>query len=134
MPEQLVPAVEAARVSAKQPFHPGDQIRLGRLDNQVKMILHEDVGMNLPTCLATSLGQRGDEALAIRVVVEDRLAPVAAIHDVVNRPRILDSQFAGHDRRVARTTARVNTKLTISRTDPFTFTLYDPFTDPFTLY
>jgi hypothetical protein len=29
-----------------KPFHPGDQIRLGRLDHQMKMIRHEDVSVN----------------------------------------------------------------------------------------
>ena len=50
------------------------------------------------------------EALAIGGGVEDRLAPVAAIHDVVNRPGILDSQFAGHAGRVAGTSLLVNIK------------------------
>ena len=44
-------------------------------------------------------GKGFDEALAIRVVVEDRHAAVAAIQDVVDCPGILDSQFAGHDGR-----------------------------------
>src|ERR1035437_9093390 len=53
---------------------------------------------------------RFDEALAIRIVPEDRLAPVAAIQDVADRTGILDSQLAGHDRRVARATSCVNIK------------------------
>src|ERR1041385_2649656 len=68
MTKQFVPLVEAAGVSAEkpfQPFHPGNQIRLRRLDHQMKMIGHEDVGVNLPTRLETSLAQRLDEALAI---------------------------------------------------------------------
>src|ERR1035437_9217464 len=53
---------------------------------------------------------RCDEALAIRIVPEDRLAPVAAIQDVADRTGILDSQLAGHDRSVARATSCVNIK------------------------
>src|ERR1035437_786676 len=37
---------------------------------------------------------RFDEALAIRIVPEDRLAPVAAIQDVADRTGLLDSQLA----------------------------------------
>ncbi len=48
MAEQLVAAVEPARVSAQKPFHARNQVRLGRFDHQVKMIRHEAVGMNLP--------------------------------------------------------------------------------------
>jgi hypothetical protein len=68
----------------------------------MKMIGHEDIGMDLPTRLAARFAQRQDEALAIRIVQENRLTTVAAVHDVVNRPRILDSQLARHEGRVAR--------------------------------
>ena len=58
--EELVTPVEASRVSTQQPFHPGDQIWLRRLDHDMKMIRHEDIGANL--------AQRVDEALAIRII------------------------------------------------------------------
>lgn len=66
------------------------------------MIGHEDIGVNLPAGLGARLGKGFDKALAVRIVEEDRLAPVAAIHDVVDRTGILDSQLAGHDARMAR--------------------------------
>ena len=97
MAKELVPPVEAARLGAQKPFHPGDQIGLGRLDHQMEMIRHEDAGVNLPARLGTNLAQRLDEALAIPIILEDRLAPVTAIHDVLNRAGILDSQLAGHE-------------------------------------
>lgn len=37
-----------------------------------------------------------DEALAIRIIIEDRLAPTTAIHDAIYHVGILDSQLAGH--------------------------------------
>jgi hypothetical protein len=89
--EELMPPVEATRVSAQQPFHPGDQIWLRRLDHPMKMIRHEDIGVNLPARLGANLAQRFDEALAIRIIHEDQFAPVTAIHDVINRTSILDS-------------------------------------------
>jgi hypothetical protein len=57
----------------------------------MKMIRHEDIGVNLPARLGANLAQRLDEALAIRIIHEDQLAPVTAIHDVKNRASILDS-------------------------------------------
>jgi hypothetical protein len=57
----------------------------------MKMIRHEDIGVNLPARLSASLAQRVDEALAIRIIHEDQFAPVTAIHDVINRTSILDS-------------------------------------------
>ena len=47
MTKQFVSPVEAAGVGAQKPIHPGNQVRLGRLDHEVKMIRHEDVGVNL---------------------------------------------------------------------------------------
>ena len=59
---------------------------MGRLDHQMKMIRHEDIGVNLPADLGASLGEGFDPAfagLAIRTGPEDRFTPVAAIHDVI---------------------------------------------------
>ena len=74
------------------------------------MIRHEDIGVNLPARLGASLAQRLDEALAIRVIQEDRPTAVPAIHNVVNRAGILDSQLAGHARRMPRAQLYVNFK------------------------
>ena len=110
MAEELVTPVEATRVSALQPFHPGDQIGLRRLDHHMKMIRHEDIGVNLPARLGASLAQRVDEALAIRIIHEDPFAPVTAIHDVINRANLFDSQLAGRAGRVALAALCINIK------------------------
>jgi hypothetical protein len=110
MPEQFVSPVEAAGVSAQKPFYAGDQIRRRRLDHPMKMIRPEDVGVQLPAGLGARLAQRLDEALPIRLVLEDRLAVVAAIHDAVDRTGILDSHLARHDARVTRAALVVNIK------------------------
>ena len=74
------------------------------------MIRHEDVGVNLPSRLGASLVQCLDEPMPIHIILEDRLAPVAAIHQVVDRAGILDSQFARHDRKVTRAAPSVDIK------------------------
>ena len=48
--------------------------------------------------------------MPIHIILEDRLAPIAAIHQVVDRAGILDSQFARHDRKVTRAAPFVNIK------------------------
>jgi hypothetical protein len=108
--EELVTPVEATRVSAQQPFHPGDQIWLRRLDHPMKMIRHEDIGVNLPARLGANLAQRLNEALAIRIIHEDPFAPVTAIHDEINRSSLLDSQFAGQTGGVALVASLANIK------------------------
>jgi hypothetical protein len=54
--------------------------------------------------------QRLNESLAIRIIHEDPFAPVTAIHDVINRASILNSQLAGHDGRVALAALCINIK------------------------
>ena len=54
--------------------------------------------MNLPAGLLTRMSEREEELLAIQIVLEDGLAVIAAIHDVVNRSRIFDAQLTGHAR------------------------------------
>ena len=76
----------------------------------MKMVRHEDIGVNLPAGLSASLAQRVDEALAIRIIHEDPFAPVTAIHDVINRASLLDSQLAGHDGGVALSALCINIK------------------------
>ena len=111
MAEQLVAAVEPARVSAEKPFHARNQVRLGRFDHQVKMIRHEAIGMNLPARLAARLAQGLDKPLAVGVVVKDRFAPVPTIHDVVLNPK-----FARHTvARIPSARAGVKRQLTNSR-------------------
>ncbi len=68
-----MPPVESRRVSTQKPFHAGDRIALRRLDHQVKIIGHEDVSIDLPVGLAASLANGFDEALAIRIVLDDRI-------------------------------------------------------------
>ena len=66
--------------------------------------------LDLPIGFRARLRQRDDEQLPILVSEKDRLTPVAAIHDVINRAGILDSQLAGHAGRVALAPSCVNIK------------------------
>ena len=76
----------------------------------MKMIRPEDRGVNLPVPLGANLAQRLDEPLSIRSIYEDQLAPITAIHDVINRASLLDSQLEGHPERVALAASQVNIK------------------------
>jgi peptide deformylase len=76
----------------------------------METIRHEDIGVNLPARLGANLAQRLNEALAIRIVHENPLAPVTAIHDVINCTSILDSQLSGQARGVALAALYINIK------------------------
>jgi hypothetical protein len=108
--EELGPPVEATRVSAQQLSHPVDPIGLPRLEHPMKMIRPEDIGVNLPARLGANLAQRLDEALAIRSIHKDPFAPVTAIHDVIFRASLIDSQLAGPGGRVALAASPINIK------------------------
>ena len=63
----LMPGVEPQRVGAQQPAHPRHQVPVGRLNNQVKMIGHQTISVNLKTGLVTRFGQGFDEILPVHV-------------------------------------------------------------------
>jgi len=61
--------------------------------------VHQAQRVNLPAGSAgfgTRLSQRADEPPPVLPVPEDGLAPVAAIHHVVDRARIFDSELSRH--------------------------------------
>ena len=83
--------VEAAGVGAQQPFHARDQVGPGGLDDEVEMVRHEAIGMDLPTGLDAGFAEGVEEPLPIEVVTENEFAMVTAVQDMVNRSWILDA-------------------------------------------
>jgi hypothetical protein len=81
----------------------------------MEMIGHEAEGMHLPAGFAAGLTQRVEKLLPVPVIPADRLLPVSAVHQVIDRPGILDSQLA---RQVIRLRASPG-YMSIPRTDPF---------------
>ncbi len=51
MAKELLEVIEPNRVAAQKPAHAGDNIRVGRLSHQVKMVAHQAIGMHLETGL-----------------------------------------------------------------------------------
>ena len=58
MPELPMPAIEPSGVGAEEPFHARHQRGLGRLDDQMEVIGHQAVGMNLPFGLSARRSPR----------------------------------------------------------------------------
>ena len=73
-------AVEARGVSAEQPFHAGNQVATGGFDDEMKVVPHQAIGVELPVCLGVSFPQGLQEAAGINGVLETRFPPVASIH------------------------------------------------------
>jgi len=54
--------------------------------------------MHLPAGLFARFPQGGQKTAAVGVIAEDRLPPVAAAHQVVDRSGKLDAERSGHGR------------------------------------
>ena len=97
MPKKFVPPIETASVSAQKPLHTSDEVGERSFENQMKMVFHEAIGMNLPLGLGAGLRQSLQKTAAVGVVLKDRLPTVAPIHDVIDCAGIFDSELASHD-------------------------------------
>ena len=75
--------VEPHAVAAVEPLHALAQIRIGRLDNRVVVVVHEGVGVNAPAIARVRLGQQLQEVLAVALVGEDVTTFRAASEDMV---------------------------------------------------
>jgi len=85
-------------------------VGLGRFDDQMKVIGHETIGVDLPIGLGAGLAERIEEEETIGIVPEDRFTAIAAVHDVVDRSFIFQAEFTGHESRMQTATRLVNTK------------------------
>ena len=69
------------------PFH-----RHRRLRSQSRCLLgHQAQGMHLPARFDACFTDRAEEPLAIFVILEDGLAPISPIHEVLHPARIFHS-------------------------------------------
>ena len=96
MAPQTVSAIELLSVGTQQPLHAGAQIAPRRFHNEMKMVIHEAIGVNLPPSPPAGPGQQLKEELPIGVMSKDCFAPVTTAKHVIDRARILDAQRSGH--------------------------------------
>ena len=78
--KMFVPAVEPHRVGAQQPLHAGDQVCARGLDDEMKVIRHQAIRVNLPAGFLARLPEGLEKELAIVVSMKDVFAPIPATH------------------------------------------------------
>ena len=78
-----VAPVEADRVQAVEPLHPGRELGLGRLDEQMEVVVEQDPDVDPPREAALHVGQQVEPRLPVGVVLDDRPLLDAAADDVV---------------------------------------------------
>src|ERR1022692_1383840 len=125
MTKELMSPVEARSIRAQKPLHASDQVGLGRFDHQMKVVQHQTISMNLPACFVARFAEGFQKTLPILIVLENRLSPVSPVHDVIDRSRILHSQFARHAPKALSRGLSVKPIFYNSWDRP----LHDPFTD-----
>ena len=81
---------------------------VSRTKDHVNVILHQAKGVDLPLCFGCGFVQGREKPLAIVIILENGLAPVAAAHHVVNRAGIFNAQGPGHRQRLLRHKMCVN--------------------------
>jgi hypothetical protein len=64
----------------------------------MKVVGHQTIGVDLPTGFFTNFPERLQKALSVLGVGEYFLAPVAPVHEVIKRARVLDPKLAWHGR------------------------------------
>jgi hypothetical protein len=62
----------------------------------MEMIVHQTVGVHLPSGLLTSSTQPLEEARSIQIIPKNLLAPIASAHRVINGSFVLNAQLARH--------------------------------------
>ena len=96
MPHLAVAAVKRLRNHTAEVAHQLRQVRAARVQHEVIVIAHQAIGQHMRTKALTALLQYAEQRSPVAVVLENRLAPVAAGGDVVDRTRELDAPGAGH--------------------------------------
>src|ERR1043166_259999 len=88
--------IEAHRIASQQPFHAGNEVRSWSLDDEMKMIAHQTVGMNLPASPRASVAEYFQKALSVHIVAKHCFPPVASIQEMIESAFVFDSDLAGH--------------------------------------
>ena len=85
VPTARVAPVEPHRVDPIQPLHPAGEIGLGRLDEQMEVVVEEVPGVHLPAKTPLDIEKELVPGLAVEIVEHDRTLLDAAADDVVPR-------------------------------------------------
>jgi len=88
MPYFIVFPVVISRVPELQPLHDLGQRNLARLDQQMNVIAHEHVGINVKAVSLTVFFESFQIVFPIRVAAKDRLALIAPTNRMIKRPRV----------------------------------------------
>src|ERR1700757_4089744 len=96
MTHSIVTLLERDRVAGVEPVHALRQRVLGQLNEQMKVIGHERVGVQDPLEARHAFPEEMEKELAVAVVHEYALFRITARHDVEEGPGILKPKWSSH--------------------------------------
>jgi len=85
VPNPVVAAVEAHRVEAVEPMHPGGELRLRRPDDEMEVVRHQRPDEHVPSEAQPDLAELSLPVVAVARIQNDRLPRDSACGDVVDR-------------------------------------------------
>jgi hypothetical protein len=91
-----VPSIKALGVIAVQGANAAREVRLGRLNEQMVVVRHEDVGVKDPPPLRDDLTKQVAKVAAITVIAVDVTALIATTRDMPDRARKFEAERTGH--------------------------------------
>ena len=91
-----VPRIVALGICSHKPLHSSDQPRFWRFHDDVKMIFHQSIRMDLPFCLLTRLAQRFEKSFSVLAILKDRLFSIPSAHHVIDRSVVFNPQLPRH--------------------------------------
>lgn len=123
----VVAAIEPHRVQTVQALHPSRELGLGRLEEQMEVVVEQDPGVNLPAEATLHVNEQLVPRLAVQVVDDNRsLLDAAADHVIPGWTRQLRSWDTSHrDTLARRVRARNCRKRTCSRDSPLDMSFAD---------
>ena len=92
----MMQAIVALGIETVHMPHAPREVAPGRLDQQMVMVGHEAIGVDLLSKALAGFCQRLKKSPVILVLVKDPLVPSTTIHDVVIRILILESERPRH--------------------------------------
>jgi hypothetical protein len=95
--DPTVSAIEGLGVDPVELTHGPRQVGIGRFYDQMKVVIHQAIGMQQEMKPSNDVRQHIEEPLSVLIIDEDGLPGVAAGGDVVERAGKFDAQRSGHE-------------------------------------
>lgn len=108
MSDPFVTSIVIAGIGYIKLAHEFRKVSEGRFDQEVKMVYHEDIGVQLDGIDVQGLSEYLEKTSSISIVFEDCLPFIPTTGDVVDSVGVLDSKRPGHAVTVAGKSLFVN--------------------------